>query len=323
MKNKLEKLFNHHAHDLISLCGNRESVFVCPLCFKEFRADAITKGQVDEGHVWPEYFRTAENVNKRVAEQMIVLLCKHCNSTAGSRGDAKLTDVKKNFDNEAKGILKHVKLMGYADNNFIKNKPVELPRSSATLGENSVNLDWEVIKKTHHPTDVSAFREQFSRPTDLFLIPNLPSLQDRWLAHVGLITSAYLFGFYIFGYRLIFQKSFDGIRALINSSFDKSKTIDNAVPDMGTPDNVSILEAKGRFFSTPVILGHVDPVRMGDNFFHIWFHNLGVIYPVRTSIETDKPVIFDIRREISAAEESKIDFHTMLPLPDYRYIDEE
>jgi len=98
----LKNLFDTHLTDLNSVM-EEGNTFICPICFAEFSEEAVGNGNLTDGHVWPDYIR--EKSKSKVAPLQRVLLCKSCNSTAGSRGDNHMQLREKIKDGEKSGQL--------------------------------------------------------------------------------------------------------------------------------------------------------------------------------------------------------------------------
>ena len=79
-KNGHHRLFQTHLANLNRLFPDVEDMFICPICLKVLRE----KDALSIGHVWPQKFTNLRD--------KIVMVCKVCNSKAGSRGDAAMQE---------------------------------------------------------------------------------------------------------------------------------------------------------------------------------------------------------------------------------------
>lgn len=212
----LENLFRAHLADLKSVCPTIGDLFVCPICFNKFPIEAIYNEGLTEGHIWPDYIR--EKSDSSIAKSQSVLLCKTCNSTAGSRGDKQMQLMEKAREGDETG-----QLFGERRVQLIQNpseKPIEIKASVQKRGQKEITVvgHWN----QSNPRDRERF-ESLAKDKQTFsvIVPPYHELKPD-LTRVGWVTSAYLLAFYALGYRYIFHENIIPVRRYILQSFDKT-----------------------------------------------------------------------------------------------------
>lgn len=259
----LRSLFDSHLADLNTVLQESGTTVICPICMTEYSEEDLGNGNLTDGHVWPEYIR--KKTNSKIAPLQRVLLCKICNSTAGSRGDKQMQLREKIKDGEGSGEF-------YDERNIqIITTPGKEPitlRAKISLKEREIiegQISFQVDKRTgqwirNNPREQEIFLE--ATKNDKFtLIVNPPHELKSGIAPVGWITSAYLLAFYTFGYRYILHPSLDKVRTYILQSFDDEVSKILEMPDL---DNFGLTECKEHYFDDPEI-GLIIPMNREKN----------------------------------------------------------
>jgi hypothetical protein len=246
-----ENLFRSHQADLKDIVPTVQDLFVCPICLGKFSHDDLEEKRLTDGHVWPEGIRSKSG-STRTAEQR-VLLCQHCNSMAGTRGDKQMQLREKIKEGEKTGHLydeRRVQLLLSPDEG-----PIRL-RSRITTSADKLHsrLEFELDAKRmqwarNNPNEQQRFLEwaDSGETCSVLIRPHHEHRHD--LAKVGWITSAYLLAFYTFGYRYILHGNLNPVREYILSSFE------DTVPErLALPKSVSLHECSEHYFTDPEIV---------------------------------------------------------------------
>ena len=210
--------------DLKDLYPPAKDIFICPICFREYKSSDIQNERLTRGDIWPKYIRE----KSRSSKQQIVLLCKDCNSVAGERGDAQMNLMEQIKDTEEKNMIygrRRVILKKENDEPITINANVTIDNDTKTMtisGRLDKNLNWV--------GNSPKMQERFERlignkePININIdsVPAKSVTPNPEQAPVGWITSAYLFAFYTFGYRYILHSNLEPVRKYIISSFDKA-----------------------------------------------------------------------------------------------------
>lgn len=213
-------LFDNHSTDLKIVRPGTGDKFMCPICCAEFSRDDTDRLSI--GHVWPKYIR--EKSGSRVACRQVVLLCKSCNSMAGSRGEKQMQLGEMVKDGDKVGTV-----YGERRTRVLLapgEEPIDL-RAAISLQEGEaavrVRMAFMVDRTTgkwarNDPREQERFRSvELDRAISAMLIYPHHELRAG-LPHAGWLTSAYLLAFYTLGYRYILNKSLDPVREYILSS---------------------------------------------------------------------------------------------------------
>lgn len=206
-------LFQRHLIDLRQVCPDANEVFVCPICFRVISKETVNEQTVDLGHVWPRYIRDVSSSD--AAKHQQVLLCKSCNSNAGSHGDNEMQDLARALRGE-----KLAKIWVFPPN---RQEPFWFrayfePPVSPDSEISRINFPQMPRSVWGYNKELQKYRELAGSGTrcDIAVVP----YDVNWdLAFAGWLTSAYLFAFYIFGYRYIFHSKLDSVRHYIKQSF--------------------------------------------------------------------------------------------------------
>ena len=247
----LEQLFRAHLADLRSVDSEYSDAFVCPICFRSFPIAAIYNEELTDGHAWPDYIR--EKSSSALAKSQRVLLCKRCNSKAGSRGDKQMQLLERIKDGEKEGQL--------YDERYIEiirtpgQKPMYLRAKIIQTGELTSRISFERDKdhkqwKRNDPKMREELLFLIAQGERFSMIVPPPKGFDSNLARVGWLTSAYLLAFYTFGYRYIFHKSLDAIREYILASFDEEAMKKLPFPNS---DVISVRACDEHYYNDPRI----------------------------------------------------------------------
>jgi len=222
----LKQLFRAHETDLTALFPEISGVFVCPICLGEFSIDDIAAERLDEGHVWPAYIR--EKSHSELARKEIVLLCKDCNSTAGSCGDGQMQLIEQAKDSEDAGDWQERRvqlLRGLGRPPVTLNAKVRI----SSADPHRIELDFTPDPRTGgwQRNDPSArqvvLNTIHTRQPVSFLVGSPHRLKPA-LARAGWVTSAYLLAFRSFGYRYALSNHLDPVREYIIGSFSRELT---------------------------------------------------------------------------------------------------
>lgn len=249
MKQK-QQLFLAHAQDLNHLFPDVTGCFVCPICFRVFRlADLERPNTLSVGHVWPEhYFRSRSHE----ADQQIVLLCSTCNSKGGETYDAAMQIMEQSKALESIGEpydTRFVSIFSSSDPNrnvrlplFVIESPERL--SSAQLqkvkASNGIVLNFDTATLALFPQIDAKGNKHYNEKewtkakeivySEMFTI-TIESYKSDWIKgkvsdipqlwRSGLLAAAYLYAFYTFGYRYIFQNVLDPVRGHIMQAMER------------------------------------------------------------------------------------------------------
>jgi hypothetical protein len=262
-----ENLFRNHLADLKDVAPTVQNLFVCPICLSKFSHNDLEEKEkrLTVGHVWPGGIRSKSG--STTADDQRVLLCDHCNSMAGTRGEKQMQLREKIKEGEKTGHLyeeRRVQVLLSPN-----ERPIHL-RSRITRSADKIQtrLNFELDAKgmqwaRNNPNEQQRFLEWAdSGEACAVLIP--PHHEHRHdLAKVGWIGSAYLLAFYTFGYRYIFHKDLNPVREYILSSFE------GTVPErLELPKSVSLHERTTTpYFKDPQI-ALIVPLD-GESFVHL------------------------------------------------------
>lgn len=251
-KEFLKTLFDSHLVDLNDVRQQAVNEFICPICSAEYAEEDVGNGNLTNGHVWPDYIR--EKSKSKTASRQHVLLCKKCNSTAGSRGDKHMQLREQIKDADKAGQLydeRRIQIITTPGTSPIKLRArVNYRKSDVIDGRVTFQLDKRTGKWLRNdPEEQERFLALTQNDKFGLLIEPQHELKSE-LAPVGWITSAYLYAFYTFGYRYILHPSLDIVRDYILKSFG-----DKTSPDLKTPnsDNFGLTECKEHNFENPEI----------------------------------------------------------------------
>lgn len=214
-----------HLTDLISVDPEAGRIFVCPLCLRIFsEQQALNTDLVDRGHVWPAGIRSRGAGS--LAGRQIVLLCKQCNSTSGSRGDKQMQLLDRIRQGERTGEV-------YGKRRIQVHQPNERP---IQLDANVRETDSAITQIAYRPDRVNPVeRERFQdllKRSEIFNVRIPPHHKLRpALARAGWITSAFLLAFYTFGYRYVLLDALTPVQQYILDSFASDKPDEIAIPE--------------------------------------------------------------------------------------------
>lgn len=243
----LNRLFDAHAKDLCDISPQYTDDFVCPICWQVLARDAIEAKLVNDGHVWQKDVRKVSTEARR----MRVLLCRRCNSIAGTRGDkqAQLAERVRKGDESGE-------LYGYRTVRISREtdpKPIRLNAKVTRRADNTVTLSWRASKDLKYldssPEDQARFEEiKMNNEKVNMAIEHYSELRPEFVP-VGWITSAYLMAFYSLGYRLILHPGlFKPVREYILSSFE-----DGAIPEVPTREDFTLRWYADTYYPDPDI----------------------------------------------------------------------
>jgi hypothetical protein len=231
--------------DLKSIFPNVGDIFICPICFRKFALQDLSDDKLSDGHVWPRYLRE-KNGDK--AKNQRVLLCKMCNSTAGSIGDNQMQLQKQLREGFESGELfgeRRVELSSSLQ------KPIQLNSAGVTIDTQDGKRGTVTFATSrNNPNEIKRFAELMNKekPFSISVYPFHKFEPD--LAKVGWITSAYLLAFYTFGYRYIVQKGLRPIRERILNSFESDDRDKTELPSL---QNATVQVCSTHFYPEPEI----------------------------------------------------------------------
>jgi len=218
-----QSLYRAHLADLKSvrdITPYVEDRFYCPICLDDYGHEDIALEKVDLGHVWPEVFRNKGP--SLIARGQAVLLCKRCNSLAGSRGDIEMQKLDAIREAEKKGTHH-----GEPKIEILRGQmqpPIKLRARVTYKDPLNLTLHFPVDPKTkkwlrNDPKAQEAFLALSAEDSQVTVLLRLNEGLKPHLAKVGWVTSAYLLAFYALGYRFIIHETLDPVRELILRSF--------------------------------------------------------------------------------------------------------
>jgi 5-methylcytosine-specific restriction endonuclease McrA len=263
-----ENLFRSHLDDLKDIAPAAQDVFVCPICLRKFSHDDLDKKVLTDGHVWPEEIRSRSG--SAIAAEQRVLLCQHCNSMAGTRGDRQMQLREKIKEGHKTGQLydeRRIQLLLSPD-----ERPIHL-HAAVTTTTSADKLHAQLsfkpaTNRTQWARNNPNEQQRFLRWADsgvacsVLIQPHHEHRHD--LAKVGWVTSAYLLAFYTFGYRYIFHENLNPIREYILRSFEDTIPERLELPKSVT---VGLHECTEHYFTDPEI-ALVVPLD-GNSFVHL------------------------------------------------------
>lgn len=232
-KGYLQSLFKAHLADLKSVRPDIGDMFVCPICLRMFPEDSINGGFITDGHVWPTDMRKMS----KTANDQSILLCRDCNNSAGSRGDAQMQLYEKLKLDEHGGELYGIRTVEIVVNPG--EKPIRMRVRVRRNYDGTFTISGVLNKDNQwlgtRPEDQARFIELAKRSIEsqqqFHVVINQPQQFKANLASAGWITSAYLMSFYTLGYRYILHQNFNFIREYIMSSFIPEKENSLALPE--------------------------------------------------------------------------------------------
>jgi hypothetical protein len=224
-------------------------VFVCPICLKIFTIESIYNDELSEGHVWPDYFRKKSIVSKSQS----VLLCKTCNSRAGSRGDKQMQLLEQVKDGEKTGRLygeRRIKILQTLD-----QKPIELNAKINRAGELIFKLIFKEDRNhrqwlRNNPKEQENLLSYIAQDKCSSVLIYPPKEIRPNFTRTGWLTSAYLLAFYTFGYKYIFNVSLNPVRKHILDSFENEPS-ENLI--YSKSDVISVRACETHNYSDPGI----------------------------------------------------------------------
>jgi hypothetical protein len=238
-------LFTQHLEDLKCVCPNAGDVFVCPICFKVI--DRNNAGsETSLGHIWPSFIRASSE--KDTAKHQQVLLCTKCNNTAGRRGDNEM----QKREQERQGQLPHRMSINPKDGTAPFDIFVFIDKIETHEDEDSeITFRFQMPKGEFLNSEkMRRFRMYQENQEKLDVI--VAGFNTNWyLAQAGWLTSAYLFAFYVFGYKYIFHTALDPVRNYILQSFENK--VDSRLT-MHTCSKMSVQTCTLHKNSEPVIV---------------------------------------------------------------------
>lgn len=202
------QLFHRFSKDLSRLWPVMAERYVCPVCMTIFERESINLGELTDGHVWPRIIRRqVKNLDKHR-----VLLCSHCNSRSGERGDAAIHTHFEIDEAKSEGHLYGTQRIEVVS--WKTGEKIEV-RGAVSEREQIITLH----RGQNNPSELKRFHQivEEKHNTALLIQNEKPFPQQHLL--VGWVTAAYLYAFWKFGYRFILQPQLNVIRQFILDSF--------------------------------------------------------------------------------------------------------
>ena len=210
----IQRLLDSFLADLRSVLPGCTEEFLCPLCLRPFSPEGVFIDELTEGHVWPRHIREQSGSKKANAQK--VVLCKTCNSRAGSHGDKQMQLLERVKKGEESGRLwgeRRIQvLLPTAE------QPVEL-RGEVVRSHDKLDTQLKITRNRTSPDALARFKTLSERDETFTMLVYPPHELKPVLAQIGWITSAYLLAFYSLGYRYILQSDLDPVRSLVQASF--------------------------------------------------------------------------------------------------------
>jgi hypothetical protein len=210
-------LFEAHAADLESNTGLIDQ-FMCPICHRLFMFRDLAAGALTIGHIWSRGLR--DLAQSSTAAQK-VLLCKDCNSQAGSRIDSHAQLREQIREGNESGELSGVRIIeiprGPTKPSIRLRARVHIDQASEIKGKLVFDLDQRRRQwARNNPEEEAKFRAISASGETFSILINPDRRLAPKLPQAGWIASAYLFSFFTFGYRYILQEQVDKrVRSLI------------------------------------------------------------------------------------------------------------
>lgn len=254
-----QNLFNLHVADLKSVLSIPTESFVCPIClgiFDVIKRDEDKKQILNEGHIFPDYFRDKlDSFNKSV------LLCENCNSKSGTHGDEHMQLAEQIKDGKASGELFGERRIHVVPD--FHKPPIILNNVNVNLSPDIKLLqDLRINPKGNNPKEIEKYGTLTEPPCLIKIEPHHPKMSPS-LAKVGALTAAYLFAFYTFGYRYVFSPYLNPVRDCIRKSFETDR---QQIIQLPPSDFISITNCGGSHTVPEITLAFVfdrkTPVRL-------------------------------------------------------------
>lgn len=251
-KEYLQSLFKSHLADLKSVDPGADDIFVCPICLREFNIKSIDNGEITDGHVWPTDLRKKSSI----ANNQTILLCRDCNNSAGSKGDAQMQIYERIKDSFKECVFYGIRTVEIVEDPG--ENPIRL-RAHVSINSNDEvivtgNLDSKNRWIGSSINDQIRFEESIRNSIETQQIYrvkiNPPKEYKSNLVYAGWITSAYLMAFYTLGYRYILNREFDFLREFITSSFKHNSQETLAFP---IRDDFYLSQIEANEFPDPLI----------------------------------------------------------------------
>lgn len=296
-------------------------MFICPICFTRFSEEAIYENKIDIGHVWPKLMR----VNSIIAKHQQILLCKCCNSKAGTKADAAMQKAEEFVQAYQMGEVYQKRRITVSPPQNVQGNKITVDTIISLSASNEIlfYLEQQYLKKRKKLyNDAYAKMKNYSEAG----IPHI-EIQKRdkppfQLAAIGWLTSAYLLSFYMFGYRYILQDILNPVRKIILDSFQGNIS---DIPTFEYESNFAVAIWEDRFYIHPTI-GLFQPYDQ-DKFAHIQinYQYVHVRLPIKFSPPNnwhDQPTISDLPGNLyvcklnSRVHEESENWQDIFALPD-------
>lgn len=302
-------LFLRHLVDLKNLIPTVNNLFVCPICLEAFPMEAIYKDQLTDGHVWPHYIRKKSDSD--TVNMQRVLLCRRCNSSAGSRGDNHMQLFERRKDEKKTGRIGERQIFVFQ---FPDQEPIKLNAEIVTKDMTEIQLNFRRDRKygrwvRNNPKEQEKFLA-LEKDEPITIVEYPYHGIDSDLVQIGWLTSAYLFAFYIFGYSYILDESLAVVRKHIHDSFIRNSNQDIR---LAQSDVLQVKMCKEHYYSSPNIdlvvpLRHDLPVHLEVSFlnYHVIlpFHAIDEIYS-----EIIHPIILDVEEKYAESIKQEMMIH--------------
>ena len=172
---------------------DEEPGYICPICLEVFR----DPNELTREHVPP----------RSTGGKVLCLLCRACNSTAGSSMDAALHE---------RAEAARVMSIG-TSRRFLQLKTGEIS-VNASLKHEGTNAAFQIEARHNDPANVEQFRTLLQTPRpESHIQVWYPNLFNQHYALVGYLKVAYLYAFAKFGYGYILRDCMDQVRRQIQN----------------------------------------------------------------------------------------------------------
>ena len=204
----------------------REDWYLCPLCLDGMTIEELDTGELTVEHVPP----------KALGGHELVLTCKQCNNSAGSKfdGPAHTEDRLRRF---LSGQSERPETVTFSVDGFATRVEMRTAGQTGMLffGVPKINSPADVDRMEEHMRELSTTRSTDFR---IAITPQATYSPDH--ARISWVRTGYLAAFALFGWRYILQPALQPIRdQLMNPSAITLPALSMYVPD-GDPDRREI-----------------------------------------------------------------------------------
>lgn len=194
------KIINSISDTLEPYDSHYKGYFLCPICFSLVSTSNLA--EISIAHILPE----------AAGGKITTWLCKKCNNILG-------TNVDKWFGE----YLIAIKSKSIIDPRITtKGFSIDGIKLNGAINKVGTRIDLLIDGRRNSSSTINNIKQSLSvRKENRKLQISIPLLGKKQAINTGFITAAYLYGFSIFGYSWVMQKSFDSVR---NAIIDQGKT---------------------------------------------------------------------------------------------------